>query len=97
MLIALFLECVLCLTWFCSVCLSNVSPLLTPIIIMLYEKDGTKYTVKRNVHVQLPVLIYKGCLACCLCKVMGNLWYSWVVTSGLPGSIIIIICIELLN
>ena len=42
-----------------------------------------KYILKINVHAQ--VLIYKGCLAnitqaCCLCNVMANLWYNWLMT-----------------
>ena len=53
-----------------------------------YYWEKTRYRIrntflKGKVHVQ--VLIYNGCLAiiaqaCCLCNVMANLWYNWLVT-----------------
>ena len=47
--------------------------------------QNTWYILKRIVHAQL--LTYNGCLAiialaCCLCKVMANLWYNWLATHG---------------
>ena len=55
-----------------------------------HEQDGTEYIIhctKKCSWITTGILIYKGCLsiialACCLCKLMTNLWYSWLVTNG---------------